>query len=68
MDKIIKKIDNEDFLLMKKKLILMGYRNEKKIIYDEIQAYMSSYKLPSWSDNIYMKYRYEFIEVFDIYK
>lgn len=64
MDKHISKINEKDFLFLKESLIYIGYRDEKDIIYDEIQAYMSSYKLSSWKDGVYKKYKKNFLQTF----
>ena len=64
MDTHISKIKETDFLFFKDSLINIGYRDDKTIIYDEIQAYMVSYKLSSWNDSLYKKYKKNFIQTF----
>ncbi len=64
MDTHISKIKETDFLFFKDTLINIGYRDDKTIIYDEIQAYMVSYKLSSWNDSLYKKYKKNFIQTF----
>jgi len=49
---------------LKTQLIKTGYVDDKKIIDDEIQAFMSTGKLHSWSDSTYNLYGKEFRKVF----
>jgi hypothetical protein len=42
----------------------VGYVDDDKILNDEIQAYMSTGKLPMWNDLTYKKYMNEYTETF----
>jgi hypothetical protein len=57
----------KDSISLRKHLIKVGYVNDGKILDDEIQAYMSTGKLHSWSDTIYKKYSKEFVNTFKKY-
>jgi hypothetical protein len=58
------KISQRDLNTLKNKLIKTGYVNDERILNDEIQAYMSTGKLPTWSDSLYQKYSKDYIETF----
>jgi hypothetical protein len=64
MDYLISHIKPSHYNQLKKHLIKVGYVDDKKIIDDEIQAFMSTGKLSSWSDVIYKTYSKEFKGVF----
>jgi hypothetical protein len=64
MDYHTSHIEPKDYLLLCKNLIKIGYANDMRILNDEIQAYMSTGKLHTWSDNIYKKYSKEYIKTF----
>ncbi len=64
MDYHIANLPIKDSMNLKNKLIKTGYVDDKKILDDEIQAYMSTGKLHSWSDTLYKKYSKDFISVF----
>jgi hypothetical protein len=64
MDYLISHIKSSHYNQLKKQLIQTGYVDDKKIIDDEIQAFMSTGKLHTWSDSIYKIYSMEFKKVF----
>jgi len=64
MDYIINQIKKTEYINLGKHLIKAGYVNDKKIIDDEIQAFMSTGKYHKWSEIVYKKYSPEFIRVF----
>ena len=63
-DKLISKIKKSDYNLMKKILFEIGYSDDKKIIDDEIQAYISTGLHGNFSGDRIKKYQKEFIENF----
>ena len=63
-DNLISKIKKSDYNLMKKKLIEIGYSNDKKIIDDEIQAFMSTGLYNKFSGEQLEKYEQSFIDNF----
>lgn len=64
MDYHTSNIDPKDYISLCKTLIKIGYANDRRILDDEIQAYMSTGKLHSWNDNIYKKYTKEYVKTF----
>ncbi len=67
MDYHTSNIKPKDSLSLRKHLIKVGYVNDSKILDDEIQAYMSTGKLHSWSETMYKKYSPNYIETFKKY-
>ena len=63
-DEIIYKIKKKDYNLMKKKLLEIGYLDDKKIIDDEIQAFMSTGLYNRFSGSELEKYQQPFIDNF----
>lgn len=63
-DYLIGDINHRDYEHLKKVLIKGGYSDDKTIIDDEIQAYMSTGKHHEWKDSVYEKYSSEFIKIF----
>jgi predicted unusual protein kinase regulating ubiquinone biosynthesis (AarF/ABC1/UbiB family) len=63
-DDLISKIKKKDYNLMKKKLLEIGYSNDKKIIDDEIQAFMSTGLYNKFSGEELEKYEQSFIDNF----
>lgn len=68
MDYLISHIKPKVFEHLKKALIKIGYHDDIKLINDEIQAYMSTGKLHSWSEKYYNDYHNQFYDVFKKYK
>ena len=64
MDYLIGDINPKHYEHLKKILVKGGYSDDKSIIDDEIQAYMSTGKHTEWNDSIYQKYSQEFIKIF----
>lgn len=64
MDYLISHIKPMHYNQLKKHLIKIGYVDDKKIIDDEIHAFMSTGKLHTWSDSTYKLYSSEFRKVF----
>ena len=64
VDYLIGDINHRDYEHLKKVLIKGGYSDDKTIIDDEIQAYMSTGKHHEWKDSVYEKYSSEFIKIF----
>ena len=67
MDYLITQIKQKEYIHFGKQLILRGYVNDKKIIDDEIQAFMCTGKFIKWSQKKYDFYSPKFIEVFKRY-
>ena len=67
MDNLIGNIEPKIYNQFKKSLIKLGYANDKVIIDDEIQSYMSTGKLLSWNNKDYEKYSKDFVKVFKKY-
>lgn len=67
MDYLVMSIKPKIYESLKSPLIKIGYDSDKTIIDDEIQAYMSTGKLPSWNDKHYELYHNEFKKVFKQY-
>ena len=67
MDYLISQIRKTEYISLGKHLIKAGYVNDKKIIDDEIQAFMSTGKYAKWSEIVYKKYSPEFVKVFKKY-
>jgi len=65
---LINEMKSADYKKIKKVLIGMGYMDDKNIINDEIQAYMSTGLLKSFSDNQIKKYQKGFIDNFKNFK
>lgn len=64
MDYLIGDINVKDYEHLKKILVKGGYSDDKCIIDDEIQAYMSTGKHTEWNDSVYQKYSQDFIKIF----
>jgi hypothetical protein len=64
MDYLIGDINTKDYEHLKKILVKGGYSDDKCIIDDEIQAYMSTGKHTEWNDSVYQKYSQDFIKIF----
>jgi hypothetical protein len=67
MDKLIINIEPKIYNQLKKSLIKTGYVDDKKIIDDEIQAYMSTGNSSTWKNEHYEKYSKDFVKVFKRY-
>lgn len=67
-DALISKISKKHYNFIKKALIKMGYVDDKKIIDDEIQAFMSTGLYKSFNGDDIKAYQKEFIENFKKYK
>jgi hypothetical protein len=67
MDNLIINIDSKTYRNLKKALIKTGYVDDKIIIDDEIQAYMSTGNSSTWNKEHYEKYSKDFIKVFKKY-
>lgn len=67
MDYITSQIKKTEYIALGKHLVKAGYANDKKIIDDEIQAFMSTGKYSKWSEIAYRKYSPEYIKVFKKY-
>lgn len=67
MDYVITHMDKRVYKRLCKELIKKGYADDKKILDDEIQAFMSTGKLISWSDEDYKMYSNEFTKIFKKY-
>lgn len=68
MDYITSDMLPKDQLSLRKELIKAGYVDDRCILYDEIQAFMSTGPLSTWSKKIYDKYSPEYIRVLNNYK
>lgn len=68
MDYITNQLKKSEYIALGKHLIRAGYVNDKRIIDDEIQAFMSTDKYPKWSEIVYKKYSPEYVNVFKRYK
>ena len=68
MDGLIKNIKSKHYDKLKKKLIKMGYVNDKKIIDDEIQAFMSTGLYNGLDTKELKKYEKEFKSNFKKFK
>ena len=64
VNKLIKKIKSSHYDKLKKKLVKMGYVNDKKIIDDEIQAFMSTGLYNKLDTKELKKYESNFIKNF----
>ena len=64
VDYLIGDINQKDYDHFKKVLVKSGYSNDKTIIDDEIQSYMSTGKHHEWKDSVYEKYSLNFIKIF----
>lgn len=67
MDYLVMHIKPKIYESLKSSLIKTGYSSDKTIIDDEIQAYMSTGKLYTWSDKHFELYHNEFKKVFKQY-
>lgn len=67
MDSLISKIEPKIYNQLKKSLVKSGYVDDKIIIDDEIQAYMSTGNSSTWKKEHYEKYSKDFIKVFKKY-
>jgi hypothetical protein len=67
MDSLISNIEQKIYRNLKKSLIKTGYVDDKKIIDDEIQAFMSTGTLSTWKNEHYEKYSKYFVKVFKKY-
>lgn len=67
-DKLISEMNKKDYQNIKKKLVKMGYVNEKKIIDDEIQAYMSTGLYGYMNVEDLIKYKRKFVQNFNKFK
>ena len=68
MNSLISKIKKTDYNFIKKKLIKMGYADDKKIIDDEVQAYMSTGLVSEFNTNKIKVYEKDFIDVYKNYR
>ncbi len=66
-DELISGIKKVDYNKIKKELVKLGYVNDKKIIDDEIQAFMSTGLYKTFSKQLFKKYTKSFIENFNNY-
>ena len=67
MDELVSTIEEKIYHRLKKSLLKIGYADDKKIIDDEIQAFMSTGKLSSWNEKDYSKYSNSFVKIFKKY-
>lgn len=67
MNNLISQIKKKDYTKIKKVLLNMGYANDKKILDDEIQAYMSTGLIKGFNEEDIKKYQKNFIELFGDY-
>ena len=67
MNDLIKNIEPKIYNQLKKSLIKTGYVDDKIIIDDEIQAYMSTGNSSTWKNEHYEKYSKDFVKVFKKY-
>ncbi len=65
MGTLLKSIFKSDYNFMKRGLIKMGYRDDKEIIDDEIQAYLSTGMVPQINNGRTKNYRDKFIKTFN---
>jgi len=65
MNALISKMKVNQYNKVKKSLILLGYRDDKKIIDDEIQAYFATGLDKSFGGNEFKKLQKDFINVFN---
>jgi hypothetical protein len=65
--KLINAIKPKHYDILKKKLIKMGYADDKKIIDDEIQAFMSTGLYNTFDNETFKKYEKEFIKNFKLF-
>lgn len=63
MDLLVSKIKKKHYNQIKKVLVKMGYVDDKKIIDDEVQAYLSTGLVKGFDDDDIKKYRPEFEDV-----
>jgi hypothetical protein len=68
MDYLISHIKPKILQHLSKELIKIGYHSDARLIFDEIQAYMSTGKLYSWNEKYYNEYHKQFYDVFKKYK
>jgi len=64
-DELISGIKKVDYNKIKKELVKLGYVNDKKIIDDEIQGFMSTGLYKTFSTQLFKKYTKPFIENFN---
>lgn len=67
MDYLIEGISIKDYDKFKNVLVKGGYSDDRVIIIDEIQAYLSTGKHHEWNDTLYKKYSPDFVKVFKKY-
>ncbi len=67
MNELVEQIEPKDFQYLKSQLIDCGYCDEKELVYDEIQAYMSTGNFQDWKIKIFEKYNNSFKEIFNKY-
>lgn len=67
MNDLIKNIEPKIYNELKKSLVKAGYVDDKTIIDDEIQAYMSTGNPSTWKESHYEKYSKDFRKVFKKY-
>lgn len=67
MNDLISNFKSSQYIRLKKNLVQMGYRDDKKIIDDEIQAYFSTGLDGKFSNNEFKKLQKEFKNVFNRY-
>ena len=65
--KLIEAIKPKHYDSLKKKLIKMGYADDKKIIDDEVQAFMSTGLYKTFDNDTFKKYEKEFIKNFKLF-
>lgn len=68
MSLLVSKIKKKHYNQIKKVLVGMGYVNDKNIIDDEIQAYLSTGLIKGFDDNEIKKYTGDFNSVFKSYR
>lgn len=67
MDYLTMHINPKTYESLRSSLVKVGYDNDKTIIDDEIQAFMSTGKLYSWKDSVFEKHHKDFKKVFKKY-
>jgi hypothetical protein len=68
MDLLVSELPKKVFKKIKKELIKMGYVDDNKIIYDEIQAYMSTGLAAQFDGDEFRKHQDKFIEIYNYHQ
>jgi hypothetical protein len=67
MDEAVSKIKKKDYNFIKKQLIKIGYADDKKIIDDEIQAFVSTGLYGEFDTDVMRSYQKEFKKIYNKY-